>query len=157
MAWLYTQSWIQQKQPVEFDGLGTRGCMLCSLGYTVGYWIYQNQAKYRSRILDLAGQYSWSMNYQSCIPYLNNFSSKCNILFLTKPCSSLFLFSQSNHRWDRWRYRQRLGPFQCQSRTAQPSRTLTVSTHQRRPPFQIIQIASPSSQDVFKLALSQLP
>ena len=37
MAWLYTQSWIQQKQPVEFDGFGTHGYMLYSLGYTVEY------------------------------------------------------------------------------------------------------------------------
>ena len=33
--WLgYTQSWIQQKQPVEFDGFCTHGYMLNSLGYT---------------------------------------------------------------------------------------------------------------------------
>ena len=37
--------WIQQKQPVEFDGFGTHGYMLYSLGYTVEYWIQQNQAK----------------------------------------------------------------------------------------------------------------
>ena len=44
--WLgYTQSWIQQKQPVQFDGFGTQGYMLYSLGYTVEYWIQQNQAK----------------------------------------------------------------------------------------------------------------
>ena len=42
----FTQSWIQQKQPVEFDGYGgTHGYMLYSLGYTVEYWIHQNQAK----------------------------------------------------------------------------------------------------------------
>ena len=37
--------WIQQKQPVEFDGFSTYGYMLYSLGYTVEYWIHQNQAK----------------------------------------------------------------------------------------------------------------
>ena len=42
---LYTQSWIQQKQLVEFDRFGTHGYMLNSLGYTVEYWIHQNQAK----------------------------------------------------------------------------------------------------------------
>ena len=30
---------------VEFDGFGTHGYMLYSLGYTVEYWIHQNQAK----------------------------------------------------------------------------------------------------------------
>ena len=31
---LYTvEYWIQQKQLVEFDGFGTHGYMLCSLGY----------------------------------------------------------------------------------------------------------------------------
>ena len=35
--------WIQQKQPVEFDGFGTHGYMLYSLGYTVEYWIQQKQ------------------------------------------------------------------------------------------------------------------
>ena len=35
--------WIQQKQPVEFDGFGTHGYMLYSLGYTVEYWIHQKQ------------------------------------------------------------------------------------------------------------------
>ena len=45
MDWLDIQSWIQQKQPVEFDGFGTYGCMLYSLGYTEDYWIQQNQAK----------------------------------------------------------------------------------------------------------------
>ena len=40
--WLgYTQSRVQQKQPVEFDGFGTRGYMLYSLGYE--YWIQQKQ------------------------------------------------------------------------------------------------------------------
>ena len=34
-----TQSWIQQKQPVEFDGFGTHGYMLYSQGYTVEYWM----------------------------------------------------------------------------------------------------------------------
>ena len=44
MAWLYTQSWIQQKQPVEFDGFGyTMGYMIYSLGCTVEYWIQQKQ------------------------------------------------------------------------------------------------------------------
>ena len=44
--WLgYTQSWIQQKQPVEFDGFGTHGYMLYSRHYAVEYWIHQNQAK----------------------------------------------------------------------------------------------------------------
>ena len=44
--WLgYTQSWIQQRQPVEFGGFGTHGYMLYSLGYTVEYWNHQNQAK----------------------------------------------------------------------------------------------------------------
>ena len=39
---LYTvEYWIQQKQPVEFDGFGTHGYMLYSLGYTVEYWIQQ--------------------------------------------------------------------------------------------------------------------
>ena len=44
--WLgYTQSCIQQKQPVEFDGFGTRGylCMLYSLGSTKSTKIKQNQ------------------------------------------------------------------------------------------------------------------
>ena len=36
---LAIQSWIQQKQPVEFDGFGTHGYVLYSLGYTVEYWI----------------------------------------------------------------------------------------------------------------------
>ena len=30
MAWLDTQPWIQQKQPVESDGFGTHGYMLYS-------------------------------------------------------------------------------------------------------------------------------
>ena len=30
---------------VEFDGFGTHGYMLYSLGYIVVYWIHQNQAK----------------------------------------------------------------------------------------------------------------
>ena len=50
--WLgYTQSRIQQKQPVEFDGFGTHGYML----YTVAYWIHQNPSKSgktRRRILE---------------------------------------------------------------------------------------------------------
>ena len=37
------ESWIQQKQPVEFDGFGTHGYMLYSLGYTVESWIQQKQ------------------------------------------------------------------------------------------------------------------
>ena len=38
-------SWIQQKQPVEFDGFYGYMYMLYSLGYTVEYWIRYNQAK----------------------------------------------------------------------------------------------------------------
>ena len=44
-----------QKQPVEFDGFDTYGYMLSSLGYTVEYWIHQNQAKpgkTRRRVLE---------------------------------------------------------------------------------------------------------
>ena len=43
--WLgYTQSWIQQKQPVEFDGFGTAAnAKHPSLGYTVQSWIQQKQ------------------------------------------------------------------------------------------------------------------
>ena len=41
----YTRSWMQQKQPVEFDGFATHGYMLYALAYTVQYWIHQNQAK----------------------------------------------------------------------------------------------------------------
>ena len=44
MAWLYTQSWIRSSR-WEFDGFGTHGYVLYSLGYTVEYWIHQNQAK----------------------------------------------------------------------------------------------------------------
>ena len=47
--WLgYTQSWIQQKQPVEFDGFGTHGYVLYSLGYmwsNESIKIRQNQEK----------------------------------------------------------------------------------------------------------------
>ncbi len=43
MAWLYTQSWIQQKQPVEFDGFGTvANANHPWLGYTQS-WIQQQQ------------------------------------------------------------------------------------------------------------------
>ena len=34
MAWLFTQSWIQQKQPVEFDGFGTHG-KTCSIRWAI--------------------------------------------------------------------------------------------------------------------------
>ena len=34
-----------RSSPGEFDGFGTRGYVLYSLGYTVEYWIQQNQAK----------------------------------------------------------------------------------------------------------------
>ena len=43
MAWLYTHSWIQQKQPVEFDGFGTvANAKHPWLGYTQS-WIQQKQ------------------------------------------------------------------------------------------------------------------
>ena len=46
------QSWILQKQPVEFDGFGTHGYMLYSLGYTVEYWIPSKWGKTKRRILE---------------------------------------------------------------------------------------------------------
>ena len=44
MPWLYTQSCIQQKQPVEFDGFGTHD--------PLEYWIHQNLAKTRRRNME---------------------------------------------------------------------------------------------------------